>query len=91
MKFIVDCQWGPWDAWSDCFVNHHDEIPGNCGKGQRTSSRKIEQREQFGGEKCALAASQRYETCDRPCPGRYVCKKLSISCIVRLKFRIKII
>ena len=79
---MLSCQWGLWDAWSDC--QHLARIHANCGGGYRTSSRKIEQKEQFGGKKCALAATQRSEKCnDRPCPGRYACKKLRIPCIIK--------
>ena len=66
--FSVNCQWDVWAEWSTCSVS--------CGQGNRSTSRRIKEKEKHGGEKC-YGRLQRFEKCnDRPCPGKLVILKI---------------
>ena len=70
LQNIVNCEWEPWGAWSDC--------SSSCGKGERQALREIKQEGQNGGSSCR-GFTEKHESCNNgPCPGMRCLKSIAV-------------
>ena len=63
-KYLVNCQWGLWESWSDCSAT--------CGEGQRQALRKVRVEKQYGGNSCSSESSKQESCNNGPCPGIFI-------------------
>ena len=62
--FVVPCEWDEWGEWGTCSKT--------CGGGLETRTRKIKQREAFGGAPCVGNTTESRPCAMNECPGRCI-------------------
>ena len=57
---VVDCVWAMWDMWAECSKT--------CGGGVQVRTRKVEKREENGGEICNGLSTEQNKCNVESCP-----------------------
>ena len=56
----LDCEWGPYEAWSTCSKT--------CGSGQMSRSRSVYRTAANGGKECHGNATEKMNCNEQSCP-----------------------